>query len=227
MKSAGIIQVRMDSTRYPSKAVQPILGKPVLWHVINRAKKINIPIIVATSNRTIDDPIEKITNESNTDCFRGSFEDVLDRYYQAAKKFKLDLIYRITADTPLIDPRFCRKMVEIFEKGKYDYVRFGYNTVGIGMEGITFTALEKAWFNSKNSEEREHVTMFTKNNPKIFRNHLIESNYNLGNFYWSVETPYDFEFVKNIFVEFQDKEIFYTEDILKLFEKKPNLQKTE
>lgn len=225
MKSAGIIQVRMDSTRFPSKAVQLILDKPLLWHVINRAKKIGIPIIIATSNRVIDDDIEKIANESNVDCFRGSFEDVLDRYYQTAKKYELDFIYRITGDTPLLDSRLGKKIVENLEKSKYDYVRSGDNVIGVGMEGITFHALENAWTYSKNKEEREHVTMYIKNHPEKFQNYVVESNYNLGKYHWSVETPYDFKFVKNIFIELQDKETFFTEDILKLFEKKPNLQK--
>jgi len=188
-------------------------------------KKIDIPIIVATSDRVIDNDIEKIANDAKIDCFRGSFEDVLDRYYQAAKEHELDFIYRITADTPLLDPRFCRKMVEIFEKSEYDYVRFGYNAVGIGMEGITFDALKESWTNSKNTEEREHVTMYIKNHPKRFQNYVIESDYNLGKYHWTVETQYDFEFVKNVFVELQNKGVFFTEDILELFEKKPNLQK--
>lgn len=225
MKSAGIIQVRMDSTRFPSKAVQPILDKPLLWHVINRAKKIGIPIIIATSNRVIDNDIEKIAIESKVDCFRGSFEDVLDRYYQTAKKYELDFIYRITGDTPLLDPRLCKKIVEIFEKSKYDYVRSGDNVIGVGMEGITFHALKNAWTYSKNKEEREHVTMYIKNHPEKFQNYVVESEYNIGEYHWSVETPYDFEFVKNIFTELQDKETFFTEDILELFERKHNLKK--
>jgi spore coat polysaccharide biosynthesis protein SpsF (cytidylyltransferase family) len=227
MKSGCIIQVRMDSTRFPSKAIQQILGKSLLWHVINRSKKIDVPVIVATSDREIDDPLEQIAKDTHVECFRGSFEDVLDRYYQAAKEFNLDIVYRISADTPLIDPRFCKKMVETFESKKFDYVRFGYNTIGIGMEGITFTALEKAWNESDSKKEREHVTMFIKNNPKKFHNHIIESDYDLGKFHWTVETPYDFKFVENIFLEFQNTDVFFTEDILSLMEKKPSLQKIE
>ena len=227
MKSAGIIGVRMDSSRYPSKAIKPILGKPLLWHVINRTKKMNIPVIVATSDRSVDDPLEKICKDANVDCFRGSFENVLDRYYQASKKFKLDLLYRITADTPLIDPRFCKKMVKLLEEGKYDYIRFGYNTVGIGMEGMTFSALEKAWLNSKNRDELEWVTVYIKNNPDKFHNHVLESDYDLGDYHWTVETPYDFKFVKNIFEEFKDNDDFVTEDILELLKKKPKLVKIQ
>lgn len=227
MKNAGIIQVRMDSTRFPSKAIQLILGKSLLWHIINRAKKIGIPIIIATSNRVIDDGIEKIANESKVDCFRGAFENVLDRYYQTAKKYEIDFIYRITGDTPLLDPKLCKKIVNTLEKKKYDYVRSGDNVIGVGMEGITFNALKNAWINSKNKEEQEHVTMYIKNHPEKFRNYVVESDYNIGKYHWSVETPYDFEFVKNIFVELQKKEEFFTENILELLERKPNLKKTK
>ena len=95
MKKAIIIQVRMDSKRFHQKALRPIVGKPLLWHVIERSKRINIPIIVATTNRTIDDSIVEVTENCAVDCFRGSSEDVLDRYYQAAKKYSLDQIFRV------------------------------------------------------------------------------------------------------------------------------------
>ena len=138
LKRAGIIQVRMDSFRYPGKALKPILNKPLLWHVIERSKKINIPIIVATTNRRIDDPIIQVCEQCNVEYFRGSFKDVLDRYFKIALKYSLEQIFRISADTPLIDPRLCSKMVQFFENNAVDYVRFGYNTVGIGMEGFNF-----------------------------------------------------------------------------------------
>jgi spore coat polysaccharide biosynthesis protein SpsF len=126
MEKAAIIQVRMDSSRFPGKAIKLISGKPLLWHVIERSKKIGIPVIVATTNRKIDDPIIDVTESCNVDIFRGSFEDVLDRYFQAAKKFQVKKIFRISADTPLIDSRFCKKIVEALDKNDVDYVRFGY-----------------------------------------------------------------------------------------------------
>ena len=225
MKKAAIIQVRMDSSRFPGKALKPILNKPLLWHVIERSKKINIPIIVATSTRTIDDPIAKLSSDCNVEIFRGSFEDVVDRYYQTSKKYSLNQIFRISADTPLIDPRFCSKMVKIFETKKIDYVRFGYNTIGIGMEGFTFEAIEQVRKNAIKPQDLEHVTKYIKEHPHQFKIHVIESDYNLGNYNWTVENPYDLKFVNQIFEEFHDKEIFYTEDILKLFIEKPHLMK--
>ena len=216
----------MDSSRFPGKAIKPILQKPLLWHVIERSKKINIPIIVATTNRSIDVPIINVCKQCNVEYFRGSFEDVLDRYYQAAKKYSLENIFRISADTPLIDPRFCFKMVHLLENSSYDYIRFGYNTVGIGMEGFNFKTLESAWKESASSEEREHVTMYIKNHPEKFNLHVIESQYDLGDYHWTVETSYDLEFVDTIFNEFK-KEIFYTEDIISLIKRKPYLAKTQ
>lgn len=215
----------MDSTRFPQKVIQPIVGKSLLWYVIERSKFINIPIIIATTERSMDDPIVKIAKECKVEYFRGSYEDVLDRYYQTAKKYSLNQIFRISADTPLIDPKFCSKMVKTLENGNMDYVRFGYNTVGIGMEGFRFEALEKAWLNAKLPQEREHVTMYIKNHPMDFKLHVIESDYNLVTKYWTVEHPEDLEFVKRIFEEFSNKDIFYTEDILKLLKRKPELTK--
>lgn len=225
MIHAGIIQVRMDSTRLPSKATKLIMGKPLLWHVINRSLQIGIPIIIATSNREIDDPIETIAKNCNVSYFRGSYKDVLDRFYQAAKKFNLKRVYRISADTPLIDPNFCKKMVSFFESNDLDYVRFGFNTVGIGMEGIKFSALETAWKESVNDFDREHVTTYIKNHPNKFSSYVIESKYNLGPYHWTVETQEDLTFVNSIFAEFNNNN-FFTEDILALLKEKSYLKKT-
>lgn len=226
MDKAAIIQVRMDSSRFPGKSVQPIVRKPLLWHVIERSKKINIPVIVATSTRDVDDPIIDVAKSCNVDIFRGSYEDVLDRYFQAAKKFNLKQIFRVSADTPLIDPRFCKKIVQAFEVNDIDYARFGYNTIGIGIEGFTFDAIKRSWEKATNAEDREHVTKYIKEHPDDFRQLVIESDYNLGKYHWTVEIPSDLEFVKNIFNEFNDS-IFYTEDIIKKIAINHNLAKKQ
>jgi spore coat polysaccharide biosynthesis protein SpsF len=217
MNKAAIIQVRMDSSRFPGKATQLIEGKPILFHVIERSKLIGIPVIVATTTRKVDDPIEEISKKCGVKCFRGAFEDVLDRYYQAAKQNSIDVIFRITADCPLIDPKLCKKLVNVFEDNpQVDYARFVNYPIGVGMEGCTFSALENAWQNAKLHEEREHVTVYLKIPSKNF--HIVElspSN-ELGEHYWAVEEPNDLSFVSKIFSFFKNKKIFYTEDILLL-----------
>lgn len=227
MLNAAIIQVRMDSSRFPSKATALIQEKPLLWHVIERSKKIGIPVIIATTSREIDDPIVKIAKTCNVPIFRGSYKNVLERFYQTAKEFSIENIFRISADTPLIDPRLCSQMVQFFQNGGLDYVRFDYNTIGIAMEGFTFSALKNAYFNAKTDEEKEHVTIFIKNPLNNFKLKILKTDYNLGKFHWTVETKYDLEFVKNIFNEFKIGEIFYVEDMINLIKEKPHLAKIE
>ena len=227
MKNAAVIQVRMDSSRFPSKASALILQKPLLWHVIERSKKIGIPVFLATSSRDIDDPIVEIAKNCNVEIFRGSYKNVLERFYETAKKFSIENIFRITADTPLIDPRLCSKMVKIFQSGEFDYIRFDYNTVGIGMEGFTFSTLENAYNNSNTDEEKEHVTIFMKNPSNNFKLKVIDTNYDLGKYDWTVETKEDLKFVNNLFKEFKNNENFYVEDILNLIKEKPHLSKTQ
>lgn len=227
MKNAAVIQVRMDSSRFPSKAIALILGKPLLWHVIERSKKIGIPVIVATTERKIDDSIIQIVKDCNVEIFRGSYKNVLDRFYQTAKKFSIENIFRISVDTPLIDPRLCAKMVKFFQSEEVDYIRFDYNTIGIGMEGFRFSILEKAFLNVTTDEEKEHVTVYMKDPSNEFQLKVIDTNYNLGKFHWTVETKEDLKFVNNIFEEFKDAEIFYVEDMLKLIKEKPYLTKKQ
>jgi len=227
MKNAAVIQVRMDSSRFPSKASALILEKPLLWHVIERSKKIGIPVILATSSRDIDDPIVEIAKNCNIEIFRGSYKNVLERFYETAKKFSIENIFRISADTPLIDPRLCSKMVKIFQSGEFDYIRFDYNTVGIGMEGFTFSTLDNAYNNANTDEEKEHVTIFMKNPLNNFKLKVIDTNYDLGKYDWTVETKEDLKFVNNLFKEFKNNENFYVEDILNLIKEKPHLSKTQ
>ena len=225
MNKIAIIQVRMDSSRFPGKAAKIIEGMSVLSHVIERSKLIGIPVIVATSSRKIDDPLEEISKQCGVECFRGSFEDVLDRFYQIAKKNSIDIIFRITADSILLDPRLCQKLVDVFDNPTVDYARFVNYPIGVGMEGCTFTALENAWKNAKLPEEREHVTLYFKIKSNNFKIIELNSSKNLTDHCWTIEEPSDFLFFSKLFSYFKNQKIFYTEDILDLFEKNSNFKK--
>lgn len=225
MKIAIIIQARTDSERFPNKVLQKINDKPVLWHVIERCKPLDIPIIVSTTNRSIDDPIIEITKDCNVNFFRGSTNDVLDRFYQTAKSFSLDFIIRITADCPLIDSIESNKVLEILKTGNYDYVALDDTTYPDGMdtEGFSFTALKKAWDESKLSSEKEHVTPYIKNPQNNFTNFLIKSKNNYSQYRLTVDYPDDLELIQNIYSELYSKNIFHLNEIITLLEKKPNL----
>ena len=119
----AIIQARMASTRLPGKMLADIDGQPMLWHVVNRTRRSSLVdrLIVATSVNSGDDPIVQFCARNNIDCFRGSEDDVLDRFYQAAKYYKAKTIVRITGDCPLIDPIIVDKVISLFINSKADY----------------------------------------------------------------------------------------------------------
>ena len=200
----AIIQARMGSTRLPGKSLMKILGKSILWHVINRVKssKYIEKVIVATSNKERDNPIVEEAKLSGVEYFCGSEEDVLDRYYQAAKHFNVSVIVRITADCPLIDPEIIDRNIKTFiDDAKLDYVHSGLTYPdGIGdCEVFSFSALEKAWKNAKKSGEREHVTPYIWKNPQIFNLKTIEYEKDFSYIKLSVDEKSQFNAVKKIF----------------------------
>jgi len=225
MKIGIIIQARSDSSRFPKKIFQLIENHPMLWHVIQRCKWLKLPIIVATTDRKIDDEIESITKSCHVQCFRGSTEDVLDRFYQTAKKYSLNYIVRVTADCPLIDPKQSFKVIELIKSLNLDYVRLDEKSYpdGLDTEIFTIDSLEKAWQHAKLKSEREHVTPYIYKNSDKFKIKKIQFDQNLSNYRWTVDYFDDLEFVRKIYSEFSHNELFFTQDILKLLNKKPEL----
>ena len=115
----ALIQARMGSSRLPGKVLEDLSGRPMLWHVVDRVRRASKvdKVVVATTDRVGDDPIARFCEQEDVGCFRGSEQDVLDRFYQAAKKHQADVVIRITADCPLIDPAVIDKVVARFERG--------------------------------------------------------------------------------------------------------------
>ena len=230
MKTSAIIQARMGSSRLPNKALLDIEGKPVLWHVINRLSRSNSidEIILATTISPADDAIENFAKENGVKYFRGSENDVLDRYYQCAKTNGADIIVRITADCPLIDPEVVDKVVDYFKGhiGEYDYVA---NVIpptypdGLDTEVFSFKTLEKAWNEARLTSEREHVTAYIYKNPKKFRLFNVTNDKDYSEFRWTVDTENDLAFVREIYKRFGGKEMFYMEDIVSLLDKNPEI----
>ena len=195
-----IIQARTSSKRLPAKVVRKINNKSLLEILIQRVKKTsNVDkIIIATSNDRSDNQIEKIAFKTNVFFYRGSLNDVLDRYYKASIKFKSDIIIRITGDCPLIDHQIIEDLVIAFEKSKVDYLS---NTLdpqypdGQDVEIFSFSALRKAWEKAELNSEREHVTPFIYNNSTYFDKSLFKSkNYNnKSGDYSSIRMTIDYE----------------------------------
>lgn len=233
MKASAIVQARFGSTRLPGKIFKDICGKPVLWHVVNRLShsKLLDKIIVATTILPEDDVVEKFCTENNILFSRGSSEDVLSRYYEAAKKFEAEIVIRITSDCPVIDPQILDTMIEEFTAAsKTKNIDYMSNSIqrtfprGLDVEIFTFDVLEKIFNEAVQTYEREHVTPYIYQHPEIFKikNFAGEKDYSFHR--WTVDTPADYELIKKIYDELYDPEkIFLFSDILKLFEQQPDL----
>ena len=227
MNVVAIIQARMGSTRLGGKVLKEVCGKPLLWHLLYRLKhsKLINKIVVATTISSKDDVIVKKAVEWGYDVFRGSENDLLDRYYQAALKFKADPIVRISADCPLIDPKIVDMIIKEYLSGIYDLA--GTDDTypdGLDTSVYSFSAIEKAWKEAKLPSEREHVGPYITKHPEIFKIKSIPFMQDLSFMRWTVDEEKDYLFVKEIFERlYKEGEMFYTEEILALIKKEPKL----
>lgn len=227
MHTVAIVQARMGATRLPGKILKPLAGKPALWHVVNRlnyAKHLN-QVIIATTTEKQDDEVKKFCFEYEVPCFRGSQEDVLDRYYQAAKKFSADPIIRITADCPAIDPTIIDEVVEGYINGHYDvYGLAGEFPDGLDCTVFSFRALEDTWKHANLPSEREHVCPYMQKHPEKFRTGGYEKFKGLGHHRWTLDEEADLRFLNEVFAKlYKPDKIFLTQDILTLLENEPDL----
>lgn len=204
----AILQARMSSTRMPNKVLKKINGKELLKYEcerLSKSKKID-KLIIATSTDISDNEIEKFSLKNDIEIYRGSLDDVLERYFQCAKRYKeknniesLNII-RVTGDCPIIDVNVVDEVIEVFENGNYDYVS---NTLmptypdGMDVEICTYEALANAHYNATYSSDREHVTLYIKKSEK-FTKHNVASIYDFSHLRMTVDEQNDFELIKMI-----------------------------
>jgi spore coat polysaccharide biosynthesis protein SpsF len=204
----------------------------MLAHVLGRTSRARTvhKVAIATTTELSDDVIESFCRANGWECFRGSMSDVLDRYYQAARKFEADVVVRITADCPLIDPGLIDEAVQVFFDRKMDFVANRLPPpfkrtypIGLDVEVVSFIALERAWREAKEKFEREHVLPYLYEVEGRFK--VLQLNYNkdLGGLRWTVDTPEDLELVRQIFSRFNGRENFTWLDVLELFHREPQL----
>ena len=229
MNVIAIIQARTGSTRLPNKVFYELSGKPLLYHVVERIRHSSEidKIVVATTKSKNDDLINNWAKENGVSCFRGSEENVLERYYYAAEKYNADLIVRITADDPFKDYRIIDNAVRIIKENNLDFV-CNNNPVsfpeGLDVEVLTMNSLKKSFQNSTTKFEKEHVTQHIHLNKNKFKVFNIINNMNLSHYRWTLDTLEDYNFTKLIYDNlYINDEIFLPEEIYKLLEQKPFL----
>jgi len=240
-KATAIIQARMASTRLPNKVMLKIEGEEVLKFVIRQVKasKFVNKIIIATTKASNDDKIFKFCKKNKIDCFRGSEKDVLDRYYQCAKKFSCDIIVRISADSPFIDPEIIDKTIEKYVKNSYDYVSTNIEKKGKtwrnsscnfpqgnSVEICSFKILEKIWKKAKKPSEREHVFPYIQFNSNRYKIKNLKNNKDFSYIRCTIDRLEDLKFIREIHNRLpKRKRIIHMNDIVKIVIKNPELVK--
>jgi spore coat polysaccharide biosynthesis protein SpsF len=235
MKNILIIcQARYGSTRLPGKVLLKILDKPLLWYVIKRLEQVKTKhkIIIATVDSEENLPIVNFAKSFNLDYFLGSEEDVLDRYYLAAKKFNGEILVRITSDCPLTDPSIIDQALEIFLNGNYDYVCNVEPPTypdGFDIEIFSYEALEKTWREANRTSLREHVTLYIRedmrNNEEKFKTFNFKNDKDYQDYRLTVDTKEDFELISIIIKEFYDRwHEFTMNDIIEFIDNNQKLK---
>lgn len=228
MKTVAIIQARMDSTRLQGKVMQNLAGSPMLIRVLNRVKRAKTldEVVVATTGKPADEAIVALCTKYNWPYFRGSENDVLDRYYQAAVKYQAEVIVRITSDCPLIEPEIIDQVVQTFvnHQPDIDYVSniLSPRTFprGLDTEVIRFGTLVRVWHEDHNPAWREHVTPYIYRNPDKFSLLNVTNDVDYSDMRWTVDTPEDLELIRRIYSHFQH-DSFCWREVLTLLEQHP------
>lgn len=201
-----IIQARMTSIRFPGKSMYPLLGKPVLQHVIERCKYIRGPkkhkitIVVAVPDTDASEPLIQLAEHMKVENFCGHEYNVLKRYYAAARFFKFDVIMRITADCPFIDPKVCSEVLQLLMWRKLDYASNVYPDrsypQGLDCEVFTFDTLEAANVMAETIYDLEHVTPWMQNTPEVKKGNVKQKQDESAK-NWCVDYPEDIKRLEN------------------------------
>ena len=229
MKVLAIIQARMGSTRLPGKSLIDICGQSLLAHVIDRVRACRTvdELLVATTIDAEDDAIEVAARKKQVGCYRGSADDVLDRFFQPARQAGADIIVRITADDPFKDPDVIDRVVKhVLTDPGCDYAS---NTIeptfpeGLDVEVFRFSAIARAWKEAALPSEREHVTPYLWKHPERFQIVNVRHPEDLSKLRWTLDYPEDVEFTREIYGRLYRGQVFKMEEILRLLRDHPQL----
>jgi spore coat polysaccharide biosynthesis protein SpsF len=270
-RAVAIIQGRMSSSRLPGKILADIAGQPMLRRVFTRTSRAQTldHVLFATTTDVSDDPVAEYCEFSGMSFTRGSLYDVLDRYYQAASRARADVVVRITADCPLIDPALIDDAVNAIW-GRFDGMPDPLDSlnrpllpdelifaadfvcnrlpppwprtypIGLDVEVCTFAALQKAWREAKEPQQREHAMPYlyegvelsaisrqlsAGTSPRGFRIALLNHTSDFGDYRWTIDTPEDLEFMRQVYRRFDGRDDFSWTEVLDVVHKDPDLMK--
>ena len=231
MRVIAIVQARMGSSRLPGKVMMDVCGRPAIWHLMEQlrhARRLD-GVVLATTTKPADDRLSLYAHQQDWNVYRGSEDDVLGRYYEAAIDFGCvtgDVIVRVTGDDILTDPEIVDQVVELYASHQPHVKHASNNRVptyphGADIEVFAFDALEQAWRQASADEEREHVTPYIRNNPEMFPYVDMQLPEDLFHIRLTIDYPEDLEFNRWLFQAMyrEGRPPFYLRDILRCIEK--------
>ena len=216
----------MGSSRLPGKVLMELAGQTVLFHVVQRTLQMGTDLVlVATSSQPADDAVAEVCDRYAWACFRGSENDVLDRYYQAACEHKAEHIVRVTADNPLVCPTQAKLALQHHRERESEYTHIEGLPLGAAVEIISFPALERAWREARRPEEREHVT------PYLYRHGFFKletlsasENVKAPELRLTVDVEDDLKLMRRIYAQlYREGEIIPLRDVVALMRAEPAL----
>lgn len=229
MKTIVIIQARMGSSRLPGKILMPMGSTDNLTYVTERCKKIDgvSDVLIATSSLPQDDAVEKWCEEHQLSCYRGSEEDVLDRFIQAAKLYEPDYVIRVTADCPFVDYEMASDMVALMKKEQVDIIDLeGQLPRGLAVEVISYKALQYIDEKGHENRHREHVTYYAYEFKEQFTrvSYVADEMRNEPSLRITLDTDADYELLSKVASHFDD--VFVSSvDVIKYLIEHPEVAK--
>ena len=214
MHPVAIIQARIGSTRLRGKVLLPLCDSPMLWHIWQRCRAAEgiADVVVATTDQPTDEMIVAMCQTHDIPYCRGSEHDVLDRYYQAALRYKADPVLRITADCPIVDPGVIAAVLQLHQLSgrRYDIVgaATGAGALhtdgchfpdGVDVECYSFACLERLWHEAQTPQDREHVSTYALRNAERFDIGRVYASKEYGHHRWTVDHAEDFAFITAIY----------------------------
>ena len=228
-----IVQARMNSTRLPGKILMEVEGKPFLWHVLERlkyAKNVDLVVLAIPDTRE-NDILETFAKENKTEYFRGSENNLLERYYFSAKKFNANVVVRIPSDNALIDPQIVDIVIERHLSSDADYTSNVLEKtfpVGLHTEVFNFSAIERSYNEANDEYEKEHATPYIYRHPEIFKLQSVTAEEKLKrpDIRLTTDTENDLKLIREIYKNlYTPGNIFYTKEVINLLNKNPDLIK--
>lgn len=225
--TVAIIQARMGSTRLPGKVLRTIAGQPMIYHVVNRARRIPgvDQVVVATSERSVERPLVEYLDKQDIPYVRGSEEDVLQRYVKAVTTTEADVVVRITSDCPLLMPEVAGEVVAAFKDKSCDYASNILQRTyprGLDIEVVSYGALIRAHEEAEDNVDREHVTRYIWRHPNRFRLLSVTDDKDRSDMRWTVDEIDDLRLVRKIYESLYciNPEFSY-QDVLDLLSEQP------